>query len=204
MKPQTLADVFNEPDFKLSTKELFSLKDIENTTEITNAESVENARNLVNSLVTTATARLLDISLIDIMLGAWTKMSALQEFATDENLKSTKPHKFQLSEHKITSNHSPKIELFVYDKKVAEVTVDITLTLVIAKVNLMIKLGRIMEIRIDSCQAMGKISCRGQKIFEKKSTELNISSSIKLGDGIEIPPPLRIKKTVEGGQSIKN
>lgn len=200
MKQQTLTDVFNEPDFKLSIKGLFRLKDIENTTDITNAESVENARDLVNSLVATATTQLLDISLTDIMLSAWTKMSVLQEFAAGEKLNSTKTHKFQLAKHKITSNHSPKIELLVYDKKIAEVTVDITLTLVIAKANLMIKRGRILAIRIDGCQAMGKISCRGQKIFEKKSTELDFRSSIKLGDGIEIPPPLRIKKS---GSPIK-
>ncbi len=193
MKAQTLADVFDGPDLKGSTKQFFSLEDMEKTASIAAAEMVDNTRNLVDSLVATATDRLLDISLIDIMIGAWTKMLAIQEFATGEKLQSNKTHKFVLTEHKITSKHSPKIELFVYDNKIAEVTIDITLTLIVAKTNLKIKQGRILEVRISGCQAMGKLSCHGQKILEKKSTELDFPSAIKLGDGIEIPPPLKKK-----------
>ena len=193
MKDQTLADVFDGLGLKDSTKQLFTLADMEKTASLASAETVDNARNLVESLVATATDRLLDISLNDIMMGAWTKMLAIQEFATGEKLQSDKTHKFLLTEHKITSKHSPKIELFVYDSKVAEVTVDINLTLVMAKTILMIKQGRILEIRISGCQAMGKLSCYGQKILERKSAELNFPSAIKLGDGIEIPPPLKKK-----------
>ena len=65
--------------------------------------------------------------------------------------------------------------------------------LVMAKTKLMIKKGRILEVRISGCQALGKVSCYGQTIVEKKSEELKFPSAFKLGKGIEIPPPLRIK-----------
>lgn len=195
MNGQTLADVFGGPELKGLTGQLFSLEDMQKTASMAAAETVDNAGTLVNSLVATATDRLLDIPLNEIMMGAWTKMLDIQEFAIGEKLLSGKTHKFPLTEHKITSKHSPKMELFVYDTKIAEVILDITLTLVMAKTKLIIKKGRILEVKISGCQAMGKLSCYGQTILEKKSAELNFPSAIKLGNGIEIPPPLKLKVT---------
>jgi hypothetical protein len=192
MKAQTLADVFSGADLKGSARQLFSLADVEKTAELAAAESVNNARKLVDSLVTRAADRLFDVSLMEIMVGAWAKMVALQEYATGEKLLSKKTHKFVLSEHKITSKHSPKIELFVYDERVAEVKVDISLTLVLAKTILRIRQGRILEVKISGCRAIGKVSCYGQEIVEEQTTELEFPGAIKLGDGIEIPPPLNV------------
>ncbi len=177
---------------KASARQLFSLADVEKTAELAAAESVNNARKLVDSLVTRAADRLFDVSLMEIMVGAWAKMVALQEYATGEKLLSKKTHKFVLSEHKITSKHSPKIELFVYDQSVAEVKVDISLTLVLAKTILRIRQGRIMEVKIAGCRAIGKASCYGQEIIEEQTKELEFPGAIKLGDGIEIPPPLNV------------
>lgn len=193
MKGQTLADVFYGADLKGSARQLFSLEDIEKTADLAAAETVDNARKLVDSLVARAADRLFDISLMEIMVSAWAKMVAIQEYATGEKLLSKKTHKFVLSEHKITSKHSPKIALYVYDEKVTEMTVDISLTLIMAKTILKIKQGRILEVRISGCQAIGNLSCYGQEILEEKSAELDFPSAIKLGDGIEIPPPLKIK-----------
>jgi len=191
MKDKTLADVFAGPELKASTRRLFSHADLEKTADLAAAKSIDNTSDLVDSMVANATDRLLDISLNDIMMGAWTKMRAIREFAQGEKLSSGRTHKYVLTEHKITSKHAPKIELFVYDNKVAEVVVDISLTLVIAKTKLLIKQGRIMEVRISGCQAMGRLSCLGQTILERQSTELDFPGTIKLGDGIEIPPPLK-------------
>jgi hypothetical protein len=192
MKAQTLADVFSGADLKASARQLFSLADVEKTAELAAAESVNNARKLVDSLVTRAADRLFDVSLMEIMVGAWAKMVALQEYATGEKLLSKKTHKFVLSEHKITSKHSPKIELFVYDERVAEVKVDISLTLVLAETILRIRQGRIREVKIAGCRAIGKVSCYGQEIIEEQTKELEFPGAIKLGDGIEIPPPLNV------------
>ena len=193
MKGQTLADVFDGVDLKGSARQLFSLEDIEKTADLAAAETVDNAHKLVDSLVARAADRLFDISLMEIMVSAWAKIVAIQEYATGEKLLSKKTHKFVLSEHKITSKHSPKIALYVYDNKVTEMTVDISLTLIMAKTILKIKQGRILEVRISGCQAIGNLSCYGQEILEEKSAELDFPSAIKLGDGIEIPPPLKIK-----------
>jgi hypothetical protein len=193
MKAQTLADVFYGTDLKGSARQLFSLVEVEKIAELAAAESVDNTRKLVDSLVTRAADRLFDISLMEIMIGAWAKMVALQEYAIGEKLSSEKTHKYVLSEHKITSRHSPLIELFVYDKKVTDVKVDIALTLLMGKTTLRIKHGRIMEVKISGCQGIGRVSCHGQEILEQKTTELEFPRAIKLGDGIEIPPPLNIK-----------
>lgn len=192
MNSQTLANVFAGPQLEGMSTQLFSLADMEKTASLAAAQSVDGARNLVGSLVTTAKDRLLDVPLMDIMLGAWTKIAAIQEYAIGDKLISEKTHNFILTEHKVTSKHSPKIELHVHDSKVTEVVVEIALTLIIAKTNLMIKKGRILEVRISGCKAMGKLSCHGQTLLEQESTELEFPGRIQLGDGIVIPPPLEI------------
>ena len=193
MKAQTLADVFNGTDLKGSARQLFSLAEVQKTAELAAAESVDSTRKLVDSLVARAADRLFDISLMEIMFGAWAKLQALQEYAVGEKLLSKKTHKYVLSEHKITSNHSPVIELFVHDTKVTDLKVDITLELLMAKTTLGIKQGRIIEVRISGCQGRGKVSCYGQDILERKTTELEFPRALKLGEGIEIPPPLKIR-----------
>ena len=193
MKAQTLADVFYGTDLEGSARQLFRLEEVQRTAELAAAESVDSTRNLVDSLVARAADRLLDISLMEIMFGAWAKIQELQEYAIGEKLLSKKTHKFVLSEHKITSTHSPLIELYVHDTKVTEVKVDITLELLMAKTTLKIKQGRIMEVKISGCQGKGKVSCYGQEILERETTELEYPRGIKLGDGIEIPPPLKFQ-----------
>ena len=193
MTRQTLANVFSGPELDRATRNFFSDVDMQETAKLANAEAGEGTRKLVDSLMSTAKDRILDVSLIDIMLGGWVKIAAIQEFAIGEKLLSEKTHKFEFSEHKIDSKHSPKIELYVYEDKVADLTVDITLTLIIAKTVLRIRKGLITEVRISGCKAKGKIGFHGQTLLEKESKELEFPRGIKLGDGIVIPPPLELK-----------
>lgn len=193
MNTQSLANVFAGPRLEGLSTQLFSLADMEKTAGLAAAKSVDGARNLVSSLVATATGRMLDIPLMDIMLGAWTKIVAIQEYATGDKLISDKTHQFVLSEHKVTSRHSPKIELLVRDVKVTEVIVEIALTLIVARTTLAIRKGRILEVAISGCKAMGRLSCHGQTLLEQESTELEFPARIKLGDGIVIPPPLELR-----------
>lgn len=197
MKPLTLADVLDGPKLQFTNLQLFNNEDIENTAALALAESVDKTNKLLDSLVSKAKDQILDIPLLDIMLGGWIKLRKIQAYATDEKLLSGATYKHTLSEHKVLSNHSPRIELLVFDKKVTEVTVDIELALVLAKVKLMITKGRIMEVRISSCKAKASLSCRKHKILEQESEDINFPASIKLGNGIVIPPPLNLKDLVK-------
>ncbi|MGA9575135.1 MAG: hypothetical protein WBS20_14450 [Lysobacterales bacterium] len=197
MKSLTLADVLAGPQLQFSDLQLFNTEDIENTAALASAESVDKTNKLLDSLVSKAKDQILDIPLLDIMLGGWIKLRKIQAYATDEKLQSGATYKHTLSEHKVASNHSPRIELLVFDKKVTEVTIDIELALVLARVNLMITKGRIMEVRISGCKAKASLSCRKHKILEKESEDIDFPASIKLGNGIAIPPPLNFKGLVK-------
>ena len=194
MNTPTLSNVFEHSRLDGRDSPLFSLEDIEKTASLAAADAVDDTRTLVNSLVANASDQLLDISLTDILLGAWTKIQSIQEYATGEKLASDEVHEFKLTEHKVTSKHAPKIELYVYENKVNEVVLDVSITLLIAKTTLLIRKGRIRELRVSGCQVAGKISCHGQKLVEKKSGELEFPQSVTFGnDGIEIPPPLKLQ-----------
>jgi hypothetical protein len=191
MTAMTLADLFGGEVLESSIRQGFNQADIEQAKELARAETTEETGALVNSMVARAADQMLDVSVLDILLGAWTRMRDLQEFAHGDKLLSSKTHKFVLAEYRVQSKHAPAIELFVREQKVAEVTIDVTLELLIAKTTLMIRQGRIMEARLSGCRAAGKLGLAGRTLLERQSSELALPSSLKFGDGIAIPPPYK-------------
>ncbi len=192
MTTQTLANLFEQPPIAELVDNNFDSGEITETARLANAQSIESTRSLVNTLLTNAWSQMLDVSLTDILVGAWNKVSAIQAFATGDKLASDETHKFVLTEHKIESKHNPKVELFVREQKIGEVSISVNLTLLLGRTTLMIRHGRIMEIRISGAQASGDISCLGQKLIEKKTKELELPAGITLGEGVPIPPRLDI------------
>ena len=157
------------------------------------AEDIDATRELVDSLLETAKDRLLDISLVDVLLGGWVKLKAIQQYATGDKLESDQTHKHTLSEHSVSSKHAPRMELYVFEQKVCDVPLEIKLSLVLAKLNLMIRKGRIVELKMSRCKAAATVSCHGHKLISKDSEDIEFPPSIKLGKGIAIPPPLKYK-----------
>lgn len=191
MTSMTLADLFGGEVLATSIRQGFSHDDIEQAKELAQVQGTQEIGDLVNSMLTQASGQMLDVSVLDILVGAWTKMRDLQEFAHGDNLQSTKTHKFALAEYCVHSKHAPSIELFVREQRVAEVTIDVAVELLIAKTTLMIRQGKIMEARLSGCRARGTLGLAGRTLLERQSAELELPSSLKLGEGIAIPPPYK-------------
>lgn len=186
MANPTLADVFGVSDLKKKAGDLFSDRDLKATAERTHAENVAEVGKHVRGLVAPAMDQLLDMPVADILVGGWLKIRALHDYAEGAKADSGKTFKFPLTKHSIKSKHSPKIELMLHDTKLAEVTVDIVLAFTVAKTDLMIRKGKIRQVKISGCRATGEMSCLGQTIVKRQSRKVPIAT-INLGKGIRIP-----------------
>lgn len=194
MSVQTLATVFEGAAWRGAGTRLFSAADIERTADLAKAESEDETSQLVETLLHNARDRLLDLPLLDVLIGGWLRLRALQAFATEEMRASDETHEYEIAKHKVSSKHAPKVELYVHDTKIADAVLSIDLALVMANAKLLIRKGRIMEVAISGCKASATLKYGSHVLLKREAEELDFPATVKLGDGIAIPPPLNLTK----------
>ncbi len=186
-----LSDLFRDGDPQEYMRALFSVEDLEKTAKAASASAATATREHLDGLIERSLDQLLDISIGDILWSAWVKLSVLREYATGEKLESDKIHSFALASHKITSVHTPRVELILHNKKVTEASVDIKLKLKIDGAILKIKKGRIIKIIVGNAGADGELASHGATIMKRSFGKLNLPAAFEFPKGIKIAPPLR-------------
>jgi hypothetical protein len=129
---------------------------------------------------------LLDVNLATIIAGAWNKQQDLLKYCDESKYRPNETIKLALIEHKIRSNHKPRIDFLVNGVKTGELKFDVKLTLTLEGLELSIKAGRIKALRIGSCKAAGEILLEGMRIAKQSSKKFELGDEISLGDGIAI------------------
>ena len=85
-----------------------------------------------------------------------------------------------------------------FDAKIADSVLSIDLALVVAKVKLLIRRGRIMEVAVAGCEASATLKYGPHVLLQREAKELEFPVTLKLGEGIEIPAPLDLIKARDG------
>ena len=91
------------------------------------------------------TVDLLDISVLDLLVGGWDTYQGLKKYRDKEKYPSTQSVLVPLAEHTVKSEHHPRIEIFINDEPVGTIGFEITLTFTARGVILLIQDGRIKE-----------------------------------------------------------
>jgi len=203
VKAQNVAELFGDAPWQAEGS-LFSEADLRKTASLSGAGSSEAASELVERLLAGARARLLDIPLVDVLLGGWLRLRAVQAYATPERRASDRHYAHELAKHRLTSEHAPKVELYVHDVRLAEVEFDLQLSIVIAKAKLLIRRGRIMEIAVSGAGARATLKYGKHTLLTREAEELDFPVAIPLGEGIDIPPPLHLADILAGPGTAEN
>jgi hypothetical protein len=180
------------PDAKLG--DLFPVSAEEVKERLSSAlSSDKDAKELPNHLLQMALgeaakrfAELLEVSLVDIMAGAWYKYAALVQYTDRRKHPPEESILVELGKHSIDSAHSPRLEVLVGDRTVVRLKLDVKLSMEIKSAILRIQNGRIKEIRAGEVRAEGKVKFGDVVLAERKSSAVRLPGSIDLGDGIEI------------------
>ena len=130
---------------------------------------------------------LLNISLADIMVGAWNKYRTLQKYLDQKKYSPEEIIMIPLAEHKIKSVHRPYIEILINDQVVGKIEFSINITLTLEGIILKVQNAKIKEILTGTCKAKGTIKCENFVILEKDLSSISLPGSIALGEGIPIP-----------------
>lgn len=133
------------------------------------------------------TVDLLDISVLDLLVGGWDTYQGLKKYLDKEKYPSTQSVLVPLAEHTVKSEHHPRIEIFINDEPVGTIGFEITLTFTARGVILLIQDGRIKEAKTGEIKAKGSLKCEGALLLEQDFRPIPLPGSVDLGDGIPIP-----------------
>ena len=94
------------------------------------------------------TADLLDIRIIDLLVGGWNTYQGLKKYLDNEKYAPTQSILVPLAEHTVKSEHHPQIEIFINDEPVGTIAFEITLSFTGRGVILLVQDGRIKGVKI--------------------------------------------------------
>ncbi|MEO1043503.1 MAG: hypothetical protein AAFX52_14575 [Pseudomonadota bacterium] len=183
----TLVDVFRVRDVEAAGSSVFTAKDLKDLSVKVSGHGESVGPEEMKALAAPALSRVLDISVLDILIGGWTKLRVLRELASPENRKSSRTHKVPLVGHTIKSVHSPVVELAFNGVPIAETAVDLSVGMSLKGATLLVQRGRIKAMKIAGCRAEGSVSVRGHTLLQRKSKPLALPGKIEFGQGIPIP-----------------
>lgn len=132
------------------------------------------------------TADLLDISVVDVLVGAWNTYQALKKYLDKEKYPPTQSILVPLAEHTVKSEHNPHIDIFINDKLVGSIAFQIVLTFTVRGVILIVQDGKIKGIKTGEVKAKGSLKCEGALLLEQDFRPIPLPGSVDLGDGIPI------------------
>jgi hypothetical protein len=129
---------------------------------------------------------LLDISVLDLLVGAWNKYQALKKYGDKGRYPPTQSVIVPLSEHTVKSEHRPYIEILVNDEPAGKITFEITLSFTVRGVMLLIQDGKIKNVKTGEVKGKGTLKCEGALLLAQESRPIPLPGSVDLGDGIPI------------------
>lgn len=129
---------------------------------------------------------LLNIRIEDILLLTWKKCLSLREYLDKEKYPPEKTSLVPIAEHTIRSEHHPYIEFMINEQPAGKITFCITVSLLAKGMILVIRDGRIWEIKTGECSARGTITCEGIPIAEKSSEVVPLPGAIRFSEGVSI------------------
>ena len=131
--------------------------------------------------------RLLDISGVDILVGAWNKARELRKYRDEAKYPPGDVVLVPLTKHKIESKHRPYLELVVNGQPIGKLQFEIDLALTLEGAELTIQGGRIKRIQTGNSLGSGSVKCEGAVLHSVERKLGALPGVIELGEGVLIP-----------------
>jgi len=123
-----------------------------------------------------------NITIKDIMVGAWSKYHYLDKYLDKSKYALDETILVPLAEHTIKSKHHPSIEILVNDHIVDEIKLDIAVVFKLKGIMLTIKDGKIRQIQTGTCKISGTVKCEQMILAKKELSTISLPGKISLGD----------------------
>jgi hypothetical protein len=139
----------------------------------------------VSGEVATAVQGLLDLDLGDLVLGGWCKQADLRAAARRTAATPGSAEVVELVTHRITSTHSPSVDLLVDGARVATVRFELCVEFVVKGVVATVRDGRLVAVRFGVCDVTATLSADGRQLATRQA-QLQLPLVVRLGDGVPL------------------
>jgi hypothetical protein len=142
------------------------------------------ARDALAGLLSEQVDKLLDMDLLELLVSAWVKHRELSALANKEG----EGELVESVEHRLSSVHEPKVELLLDGKCVFVLPLKIALELEFRGVQLLLRGGRVREVRLGELQGTGRLEIAGQEVVQRSLGEITLPGVLRLDPGFPLTP----------------
>lgn len=125
----------------------------------------------------------LQIDVIKIALGGWTKYNQFKELLERSKQSPDETLLLSLADHSIQSTHRPLVELLIDGGVVGRLEFEVQVALRLEGVTLKVRAGHVREILTARGHLTGAVKCHGVVLAEAKSRPFELPGRIQLGEG---------------------
>jgi hypothetical protein len=123
-------------------------------------------------------AELLDIKIPTIFLSSWKKSEEIKKIMEESVSSPEEKFELNLSQHDITSEHKPYVEVNIKNMPVYKIEFDLNLTFTLEGFIIKIQNGNIYQIDSGICKAKGTLSWEKIQLLEKSLGPIKFPGSI--------------------------
>jgi hypothetical protein len=139
-------------------------------------------------------AGLLDVGILDILVGGWNKSHELGAQLEKSRSSPDKDFFLPLAEHKIASKHHPYLALHKDGQEIGRLPFTVSLELVLQGAVLRIRNGTIHDAESGQIKGKGSIRCGGAIIVEKDLKAISLPGTMPVGLGGGANAPARLAR----------
>lgn len=148
---------------------------------------------------------LLDIPLGEILVGSWNKMREVRKIINQQMTSgSDKLDKVELYQHKIKSEHHPKLQVLLNGHEIQSIDLTVDLEFKLKAVVLEIRYGKIQKLASGSCTLTGKIKYMGAIIHDKTIVNKQLPGNIRLqSDEKQASQQIELNEPIDTAQLVQ-
>ncbi|MCX5610697.1 hypothetical protein OHB39_24465 [Streptomyces sp. NBC_00047] len=130
----------------------------------------------------------LDLDLVSLVAGGWSKHTALKAAARRTRQYPGSEEIVALATHAITSTHHPSVDVLVDGAPAATVDVGLTVLFRISGLVGVVRDARLVTVRAAECEVEAKLAVR-QIVVASRQGRLDLPAELRLRSPVELLPP---------------
>ena len=127
-----------------------------------------------------------EMPITDAVVGAWKMRSELREFTDPAKHPPEEQNTYTLADFTVKSTYKPKLEVR-FNGKAWPIEMEAEVALDVESGNLLIKAGRIWELRLGQVTGTGTLRVAGTEVASKKGEAIDLPGVIAFDQGMPIP-----------------
>lgn len=188
--------LFGDEDARATIKDALEASAVTKTIAAALHGVSRTLRSAAGDEVQDTVADVLSFDLIDVLIGGWRKHRTLTE-AAERTIGSPGAREIvELAAHRITFTSTPRIDVLVDQLKVAEIEVEIGVTVDLDAVCGVVTGGRLVALRSGRAEVKVEVACLSHPVISA-TRSIDLPVAIGLGPGILLVESIKLPEPLE-------